>query len=63
MEQEYLKDYIGLSGTVRDQGRNSVDAISGATDTCRAITAGVNKALYVAAQLDAGEVDFVTGDV
>ena len=63
MEQEYLKDYIGLSGTVRDQGRNSVDAISGATDTCRAITAGVNKALYVAAQLDAGQVDFVTGDV
>ena len=63
VRQEHLKNYVGLSGTVRDQGRNSVDAISGATDTCRAITAGVNKALYVAARLDAGEVDFVTGDV
>ncbi|MBE6973472.1 MAG: RnfABCDGE type electron transport complex subunit D [Ruminococcaceae bacterium] len=63
VEQAYLQNYVGLSGTVRDQGRNSVDAISGATDTCRAITAGVNKALYITARLDAGEVDFVTGDV
>ncbi len=59
----YLSRYVGLSGTVRDQGRNSVDAISGATDTCRAITAGVNKALYIAARLDAGDVEFVDGDV
>jgi len=63
LEQEYLKNYVGLSGTIRDQGKNSVDAISGATDTCRAITAGVNKALYIAARLDTGEVDFVAGDV
>lgn len=63
LEQEYLKNYVGLSGTIRDQGRNSVDAISGATDTCRAITAGVNKALYVTARLDAGEVEFVDGEV
>ena len=63
VEQDYLQSYVGLSGTIRDQGRNSVDAISGATDTCRAITVGVNKALYIAARLDAGEVDFVTGDV
>ena len=63
MEEPYLKQYVGLSGTVRDEGRNSVDAISGATDTCRAITAGVNKALYISSRLDAGEVEYVDGQV
>lgn len=63
MEESYLKQYVGLSGTVRDEGRNSVDAISGATDTCRAITAGVNKALYISSRLDAGEVEYVDGQV
>jgi len=63
LEQDYLGQYVGLSGTVRDEGRNSVDAISGATDTCRAITAGVNKALYIASRLDAGEVEYMDGQV
>lgn len=63
VHSEYLEQYVGLSGTVRDQGRNSVDAISGATDTCRAITAGVNKALYITARLDTGDVEFIDGDV
>lgn len=63
MEENYLRQYVGLSGTVRDEGRNSVDAISGATDTCRAITAGVNKALYITSRLDAGQVEYVDGQV
>ena len=63
MERAYLRQYMGLSGTIRHDGRNSVDAISGATDTCRAITAGVNKALYIASRLDAGQVEFVDGQV
>ena len=63
LEREYLDRYVGLSGTVRDEGRNSVDAISGATDTCRAITAGVNKALYITSRLDAGEVEYMDGQV
>jgi len=63
MDDGYLSRYVGLSGTVRDEGRNSVDAISGATDTCRAITAGVNKALYITSRLDAGEVEYMDGQV
>ena len=63
IESGYLAQYIGKSGTIRDQGYNSVDAVSGATDTCRAITAGVNKALYIAAQLDSSNVEFVDGQV
>lgn len=63
LEAAYLSEYVGLSGTVRDQGSNSVDAISGATDTCQAITAGVNKALYITSRLDAGEVEFIDGEV
>ena len=63
LEQDYLGRYVGLSGTVRDEGRNSVDAISGATDTCRAITAGVNKALYITSRLDAGDVEYMDGQV
>ena len=63
LERDYLDQYVGLSGTVRDEGRNSVDAISGATDTCRAITAGVNKALYITSRLDAGEVEYMDGQV
>ncbi len=63
LEEAYLSQYMGLSGTVRDEGRNSVDAISGATDTCRAITAGVNKALYITSRLDTGEVEYMDGQV
>lgn len=63
IHEDYLGRYVGLSGTVRDEGRNSVDTISGATDTCRAITAGVNKALYITSRLDAGEVEYMDGQV
>lgn len=63
LEPEYLDRYVGLSGTVRHEGHNSVDAISGATDTCHAITAGVNKALYIISHLDTGDVEFVDGEV
>ncbi|MBQ3135736.1 MAG: RnfABCDGE type electron transport complex subunit D [Oscillospiraceae bacterium] len=63
LEQSFLDRYIGMSGTIRDTGWNSVDAVSGATDTSRAITAGVNKALYIISRLDSGDVEFVDGDV
>ena len=62
-QSPYLDQYVGRSGTIRDTGYNAVDAISGATDTCRAITAGVNKALYIASRLNAGDVDSLIGDV
>ena len=60
---EYLSKYVGKSGTIRDQGRNGVNAVSGATDTCRAITEGVNKALYIASRLEAGEVQYSDAEV
>ena len=46
-----LRHYAGLSGTIRYSGYNSVDAVSGATATSRAITDGVNRALAVVAGL------------
>ncbi len=63
LERGFLDRYIGMSGTIRDTGWNSVDAVSGATDTSRAITAGVNKALYIISRLDASDIEFVDGDV
>ena len=54
---------MGLSGTVRLEGPNSVDGISGATDTCRAITAGVNEALYIVSRLDTDDVTYTDGEV
>ena len=62
-QPSYLVRYRGMSGTIRHEGANSVDAISGATDTCHAITAGVNKALYIATHLEDGDVQYVDGDV
>ena len=50
-----LARYIGRSGTIRNSGSNSVDAVSGATATSKAITAGVNRALNIVAHLDAEE--------
>lgn len=47
-----LRRYIGKSGTIRPSGINSVNAVSGATATSKAITAGVNKALAIIANLD-----------
>lgn len=59
----YLMRYVGMSGTIRHQGANSVDAISGATDTSHAITEGVNRALYIATHLEDSGVEYVEGDV
>ncbi len=47
-----LARYIGRSGTIRSTGPNSVDTVSGATATSKAITAGVNRALNIVAHLD-----------
>ena len=47
-----LRKYEGLSGTIRYSGSNSVDAVSGATATSRAITDGVNQALAIVAGLN-----------
>lgn len=58
-QQTYLRRYIGRSGTINLDGTgNSVDAISGATESCRAITVGVNKALYIASQIKEGSFDY-----
>ena len=52
MEKDYLDQYVGRSGTIRMSGSNCVDAVSGATATSKAITAGVNRALAIVANLD-----------
>ena len=59
-----LSRYVGKSGTIRDSGSNSVDAVSGATATSEAITSGVNRALAIVANLDTeGVVEYVDGEV
>lgn len=64
MTPDALRRYIGKSGTIRPTGGNSVDAVSGATATSKAITAGVNRALAIVANLDTeGVVDYVDGEV
>lgn len=64
MTPEALSRYIGKSGTIRTSGNNSVDAVSGATATSKAITDGVNRALAIVANLDTeGVVEYVDGDV
>ena len=50
-----------LKNTIYNEGL--VDAVSGATDTCYAITAGVNKALYIISHLDAEDLQFAEGAV
>ncbi|MGI5963415.1 MAG: RnfABCDGE type electron transport complex subunit D [Lawsonibacter sp.] len=62
---EALSRYIGKSGTIRLSGSNSVDAVTGATATSRAITDGVNRALAIVANLDSegGDVSYVDGEV
>ena len=47
-----LTRYVGRSGTIRSSGSNSVDVVTGATATSKAITAGVNRALNIVANLD-----------
>ncbi len=59
MTPEALARYVGRSGTIRSSGSNSVDAVSGATATSKAITAGVNRALNIVANLDtSGNIDY-----
>ena len=62
MTPEALRRYVGLSGTIRTSGRNSVDAVSGATATSEAITAGVNRALAIVANLDTEGADIYYED-
>lgn len=64
MTTSALRRYLGRSGTLRTSGDNSVDVVSGATATSKAITAGVNRALAIVANLDTeGEVNYVDSDV
>lgn len=64
MTRSYLLQYVGKSGTIRMEGDNSVDAVSGATATSEAITDCVNQALEIMANLDVeGSVDYVDGEV
>ena len=55
MTEEALSRYVGRSGTIRPSGSNSVDTVTGATVTSEAITAGVNRALAIVANLDTSE--------
>ena len=64
MTAQALSRYVGRSGTIRTSGSNSVDVVTGATATSKAITTGVNRALAIVAALDTeGEVDYVDSDV
>ena len=59
MTSAALARYVGRSGTIRTSGPNSMDAVSGATATSKAITAGVNRALNIVANLDtSGEINY-----
>ena len=51
LSDSFLLRYVGKSGTIRYSGSNSVEAVSGATSTSRAITDGVNRALAIVAGL------------
>ena len=62
MTQAALSRYAGMSGTIRDSGPNSVDTVAGATVTSDAITAGVNRALAVVANLDPEELAGFAGE-
>ena len=57
-----LSRYVGKAGTIRASGSNSVDAVSGATATSHAITAGVNRALAIVAILDTEGADIYYED-
>jgi uncharacterized protein with FMN-binding domain len=51
LSDSFMLRYVGRSGTIRYSGSNSVEAVSGATSTSRAITDGVNRALAIVAGL------------
>jgi len=64
LEDSYLSRFVGRSGTLRLTGSNSVDVVSGATVTSKAIVTGVNQALSVVATLDSDQdVIYVDGEV
>ena len=64
LEADFLSRFVGRSGTLRLSGNNSVDAVSGATVTSKAIITGVNKALSVVANLELDEdIVYVDGVV
>lgn len=43
---DFLDQYIDMSGIISvDTGKNAIDAVTGATDTSKAVTSGVNTAL------------------
>lgn len=52
-QDTFLNQFNGRSGTITvNQGRNAVNAVSGATATCEAVAEGVSTALSVVAHLD-----------
>ena len=65
MTADAMKTYLGRSGTLRTTGINAVDTVAGATATSHAITAGVNRALAIVANLDTegGDITYVDGEV
>ena len=66
----FLQDAVQVCGDAHvsaqllDSGANSVDVVTGATATSEAITAGVNQALAIVANLETdGSVQYVDSDV
>ncbi len=57
-----LSRYVGRSGTLRNDGVNAVDSVAGATATSKALTAGVNRALSIIANLDTEGVELNADD-
>ncbi len=61
LTEDYFGQFVGKSGTITTAGRNSVDTVSGATITSKAVMEGVNRALEIAANLGRdSEVDTMT---
>ena len=64
LEKSYLERFIGRSGTLKTDGANKVDAVSGATVTAKAVINGVNQALAVVANLDtSSDITYTDGEV
>lgn len=64
IQGDFLSRFAGMSGTIRISGDNAVDVVSGATDTCQAITDGVNQALAVIAGMNGeGDVSYVDSEL
>ena len=63
LDDTFLDRFIGRSGTLRLSGPNSIDVLSGATVTSKAILNGVNQALGVVAKLESDDIIYVDGEV